>query len=318
MNRQPEDPTPLVSVIIPAYNCARYLERAIESARRQRYPADRIEIVVVDDGSTDRTPQVAAEFAARDPRVVSLRQQNAGPAAARNRGIDAARGRLVAFLDADDTWAPDKLAEQAALFARDPELGLVHCGVRFVDAEGIPVGNWTRRTRIARGDILLDYVCDFFLITSAVMVPRRLLIEAGGFDESLRVGEDNDLFLRLLSRYRVDCVEAPLLNRTIRPDSLSREDFDLDARNDLLILDRFLALNPEFARRHRNRINQRYASYLYDYGYRLLETGQTRRARAVLLQSLRRRASLGAAKALLRSTLPPSAVRLLRAGPAAG
>jgi glycosyltransferase involved in cell wall biosynthesis len=318
MNRLPEDPTPLVSVIIPAYNCARYLERALESVRAQRYPADRLEIIVVDDGSTDRSPMVAAEYADRDPRVIALRQANAGPAAARNRGIDAARGKLIAFLDADDTWAPDKLAEQAALFARDPGLGLVHCGVRFVDAEGVPVERWMRQTRIARGDILLDYVCDFFLITSSVMVPRRCLMEVGCFDESLRVGEDNDLFLRLIEKWPVECVDAPMLNRTIRADSLSREDFDLDCRNDLLILDRFLASRPDFARQHRQRINERYASYLYDYGYRLLETGQRRRARSVLLSSLRHRASVGATKALIRSALPTSAARLLRPGAVAG
>jgi hypothetical protein len=151
-----------------------------------------------------------------------------------------------------------------------------------------------------------------------VMVPRRCLMEVGCFDETLRVGEDNDLFLRLIEKWRVDCVDAPMLNRTIRPDSLSREDFDLDARNDLLILDRFLASRPDFARQHRQRLNQRYASYLYDYGYRLLETGQTRRARAVLLSSLRHRASLGATKALIRSALPSSAVRMLRAGAVPG
>jgi glycosyltransferase involved in cell wall biosynthesis len=312
MNKPRSDRTPPVSVIVPAYNCAAYLPRAIDSVLAQTYPADRFEILVIDDGSSDDSAAIAAAYVERDRRVQLLRQANAGPAAARNRGIFAARGKLVAFLDADDTWEPTKLAEQAALFARDPELGLVHCSVRFVDPNGDPVDGWVRRTRPARGDILLDFICDFFLITSAVMVPRRCLDEVGHFDETLRVGEDNELFLRLLARYRVDCVEAPLLFRTIRPDSLSREDFDLDARNDLMILDRFLLAHPEFARQHRQRINERYASYLYEYGYRLLETGQTGRARAVLLDSLRRRASLGAAKALLRSALPERAVRMWR------
>jgi glycosyltransferase involved in cell wall biosynthesis len=310
--RHDSDPTPLVSVIIPVWNCARYLARALDSVRDQRYPPDRLEIILVDDGSTDDTPAIAADYAARDDRIKVLRQANAGPAAARNRAIRASSGSLIAFLDADDTWASDKLVEQAALCAADPQVGLVHCGVRFVDANGAPVRNWMRQTRIARGDILLDFVCDFFLITSAVMVPRRCLDEVGLFDESLRVGEDNDLFLRLLARYRVECVDSALLNRTVRADSLSREDFDLDARNDLKILDRFLVANPDFAQRHRRLINARYASYLYAYGYRLLETGQVQRARAVLLSSLRRRASFGAAKALIRSALPPAAVRLLR------
>jgi glycosyltransferase involved in cell wall biosynthesis len=310
---EPPDPTPLISVIVPAYNCARFLARALDSIRQQRYPADRIEIIIVDDGSIDATAAIAADYAERDRRVLLLRQANAGPAAARNRGIEASRGTLIAFLDSDDTWASDKLAEQAALLARDPRLGLVHCGVRFVDVYGNAVGKWVRQTRIARGDILLEFVCDFFLITSAVMVPRHCLDDVGLFDESLRVGEDNELFLRLLARYPVDCVEAPLLNRTIRADSLSRQDFDLDARVDLSILDRFLAAHPDFARRHRQRINARYASYLYAYGYRLLETGEVRRAQAALLRSLWRQPSLAAVKTLVRSALPDSALRLLRA-----
>jgi len=303
---------PMVSVVIPAWNCARYLRRALDSVLAQQYPHDRLEVVVVDDGSTDASPRIVADYAARDPRVRLLQQPNAGPAAARNRGIAAARGELIAFLDADDAWAPGKLAAQAALFAADPSLGLVHCGVRFVDADGEEVTGWVRQTRIARGDILLDFVCDFFLITSAVMLPRRVLDEVGRFDTSLRVGEDNELFLRVLARYRADCVDAPMLDRTIRADSLSREDFDLDARNDLKILDDFLAMHPEFARRHRRRIAERYASYLYDYGYRLMDVGQARRARRVLLDSLRHRPTLAAGKALLRCSLPTAAVRLLR------
>ena len=166
---------PLISVVIPAWNCARYLRRALDSVLAQQYPDDRLDVIVVDDGSTDASPEIVADYAARDGRVRLLRQSNAGPAAARNRGIAAARGELIAFLDADDRWAPGKLAAQAARFAANPSLGLVHCGVRFVNADGAEVHGWVRQTRIARGDILLDFVCDFFLITSAVMLPRQVL-----------------------------------------------------------------------------------------------------------------------------------------------
>lgn len=313
MSRSVDAGQPTISVVIPSYNSRDYLARAIESVLAQDYPRERLELVIVDDGSTDDTMQVAEAWAERDSRVLAMRQPNAGPAAARNRGIGAAGGELIAFLDCDDTWQPDKLARQAALFRQDPELGLIHCGVQFVDDCGRPVQDWLRRTRSAEGELLLDFFCDFFLVTSAVVVPRRCLDAVGHFDPSLRVGEDNDLFLRLLARYRVGCVDAPLLNRTIRADSLSRLDFDLDARNDLLILERFVNANPEFERQHRDRVQQRFASYLYDYGYRLLEEGELARGRVALTASLRRKASLGAAKALLRSVLPRATWPLLRA-----
>jgi glycosyltransferase involved in cell wall biosynthesis len=305
--------TPTVSVVIPAYNSQAYLSRALESVLAQRYPQDCLEIVVVDDGSSDDSPLIAEGYAERNSHVLALRQQNAGPAAARNRGIAASGGELIAFLDSDDAWEPTKLARQVALWQSDPELGLIHCGCRFVDQFGRPVEHWVRQPRAAQGDVLLDFFCDFFLILSAVLVPRRCLDAVGHFDPGLRVGEDNELFLRLLAKYRVGCVDAPLLDRTIRPGSLSREDFDLDARNDLLILERFLQAHPQFAQAHRERIQARFARYLYDYGYRLLEQGQTGRARAVLTQSLQHRASLGAAKALVRSLLPRATWPLLRA-----
>ena len=298
---------------MPAYNSQAYLSRAVESVLAQDYPADCLELVIVDDGSRDDSPLIAEGYAERNSRVLALRQPNAGPAAARNRGIAAAGGELIAFLDSDDAWEPTKLRRQVEVYQADPELGLIHCGCRFVDQVGHPVDSWSRASRCAQGDVLLDFFCDFFLILSSVVVPRRCLDAVGHFDPTLRVGEDNDLFLRLLAKYRVGCVDAPLLLRTIRPESLSREDFDLDARNDLLILDRFLAAHPDFAKQHHERIEQRYAEYLYDYGYRLLETGEVGRARSVLARSLQHKASMGATKALVRSLLPRATWPMLRA-----
>lgn len=303
---------PTISVVVPSYNCAGYLERALASVQAQRYPADRVDIVVVDDGSSDDTPAVARRFAAADPRITVIEQDNAGPAAARNRGIEASRGELVAFLDADDTWEPEKLALQAEVYCRDPLVGVIQCGARFVDADGEPLKGWVRRSRVLRGDILLDYVCDFFLITSSVMVPRACLDAVGWFDESLRIGEDHDLFLRLLAKYPADGVDAPLLNRTVRADSLSRLDFDKDASTDLMLLDDFMATHPEFYRQNARRIDARYAHYLYLYGYRLMQEGQRDRAQQVLLRSLRRKPTLAATKALVRSALPPAFVAVLR------
>lgn len=308
----PHPPLPTVSVVIPTYNSLRYLSAAIASVQAQRYPPAKVQIVVVDDGSVDGSAEMADVHARSDSRILVLRQPNGGPAAARNRGIAASRGELIAFLDCDDTWEPSKLARQAALYQDDPELGLIHCGCTFVDADGAAVTDWVRRSRTDQGELLLEYFCDFFLITSAIIVPRHCLDAVGHFDESLRIGEDHDLFLRLLARYRVGCIALPLLNRTIRADSLSRQDFDLDAHNDLLILDRFLQAHPEFASQHAERIAARYASYLYEYGYGLLEHGKRPRARTMLLRSLRWQRSRAAITALIRSVMPRAVWRVFR------
>lgn len=303
---------PTISVIIPLYNGRVWLERAIASVQAQHYPPTRLQIVVVDDGSSDGSAGLADELASWDPRILVLRQPNAGPAAARNRAIEASNGELIAFLDCDDTWEPTKLARQAEMLLADPELGVVHCACTFVDVAGKPVNDWVRRSRTDEGRVLLDYFCDFFLITSALVVPRRCLDAVGLFDPTLRIGEDHELFLRLLDRYRIGCVKEPLLNRTIRPDSLSRQDFALDAHNDLMIMDRFLSRRPAFARANRARIADRYAGYLYNYGYDLLENGQTARARGILLRSLGWRRSMRAFRALVRSMLPAGVERSLR------
>src|SRR5437773_3781756 len=112
-----------VSVVIPTYNYARYLPEAIDSALAQTHAP--LEVIVVDDGSTDDTPRVLAVYG---DRIRVIRQANRGPGAARNTGIAAARGEYVGFLDADDVWLPRKLELQMARFEADQGLGLVHCG----------------------------------------------------------------------------------------------------------------------------------------------------------------------------------------------
>lgn len=304
---------PLVSVIIPAFNAARFLPRALASVAAQTYPADRIETIVIDDGSTDDTLALARTFDEHVPGLQVFSQPNQGVSAARNLAIAVSAGKLIAFLDADDRWLPDKLAAQVEVYQADPTVGLVHCGFEFVDQNGAALPDWPRRSRLDHGDVLLEFLCDFFLITSAVVVPRAVLDRVGGFDESLKVGEDNELFLRIVSAFQVGCAPRPLLERTVRPDSLSRQDFDLDASVDLATIERFLAKHPAFARRHRERIDAHLASYLYGFGYRLLDEGQVSQARRMLRRSLGRRWSVPATRSLLRSYLPDTVARSGRA-----
>jgi glycosyltransferase involved in cell wall biosynthesis len=198
---------PTVSVVIPAYNYARYLPAAIESALAQTHPP--LEVIVVDDGSTDDTPRVLAAFS---DRIRALRQTNQGAGAARNTGIAAARGDYLAFLDSDDLWRRDKLELQLARFARDPGLGLVHCGVETIDEEGRTTGYLLegREGWMAMEMLRLDREV-IQVPGSNVMVPRGVAEEVGGFDARLPPSEDWDFAYRVAVRHRIGYVAEPLL-----------------------------------------------------------------------------------------------------------
>ncbi len=293
-----------VSVIVPTYNCAGRIVHALDSIASQSYPHECIEILVIDDGSTDDTAARVAEFSRLSPvETRYVRQQNAGPAAARNHGLLLARGDVIAFLDADDWWLPTKLELQVPLLTG--AVGLVYCDTGFVDARGRPIQDYVRSIRVQRGNILLPLFCDFFLLTSATVLTHAAIAEVGPFDEALAVGEDYEFFLRVAKRFQADCVAEKLLVRCVRPDSLSRRDYALDARIDLETLTRFVRDNPQFASQNRDAVNRRIASYRYDFAYRLLSENRRREAIVELMRSLHASASVGAARTLVRALIRP-------------
>src|SRR5688500_16079689 len=123
---------PQVSVVIPNYNYGRFLREAVDSVLNQTVPPH--EVIVVDDGSTDDSWEILESYG---ERVLTIRQQNQGVGAARNSGAKPATEEFLAFLDSDDYWAPKKLEKQLARFAGDGQVGVVHCGFQYVDADGI-------------------------------------------------------------------------------------------------------------------------------------------------------------------------------------
>jgi glycosyltransferase involved in cell wall biosynthesis len=182
---------PLVSVVIPTYNCDRYLVQAIESVLSQTY--SNIEIIVVDDGSTDQTQRVLKPYL---NRIRYIHQQNHGVSAARNRGIQEASGEFIAFLDADDFFLPDKLADQVACFEAKPSLGVVSSGWYMVDEQGKEIiaehKPWLGLSHLNLETWLLWRP----VLPSALML-RRKWLEANKFDTRLRYAEDAELLIRL-------------------------------------------------------------------------------------------------------------------------
>lgn len=186
----------LVSIVVPAFNQARFLGQAIDSALAQTHHD--LEVIVVDDGSTDGTPEVCAAYVG-DPRVVMLRQENAGVGAARNRGAREARGEYLTFLDADDFFLPEKCAAQAALLDSEADLAFVYCDIVPVDEDGAPspepysVGE---SRHALHGDILPSLVLGGYFPPHAVMMRRAVFERLGGFDPALGGHADLDLWLR--------------------------------------------------------------------------------------------------------------------------
>jgi len=195
---------PEVSVIIPTYNRGWIIEEAIDSVLAQDF--EDFELIVVDDGSTDDTGQILEAY---DQDLIVCRQSNRGVSAARNRGIDAAAGRLIAFLDSDDLWLSRKLSTQVEFFHSNPE-AIINQTEEIWIRNGVRVNPKTRHHKIS-GMIFEPSLALCLVSPSAVMMRRSLFDEVGLFDEDLPACEDYDLWLRLSWRYPVHLIETPLI-----------------------------------------------------------------------------------------------------------
>ncbi|MGH6968140.1 MAG: glycosyltransferase family 2 protein [Stellaceae bacterium] len=199
---------PLVSVVMPMFNAALTVRRALASVCAQTYPE--WEAICVDDASTDDTVAVGAAF--DDPRIRVIRlDHNGGPGRARNLGIAAAKGELVAFLDVDDEWLPDKLARQVALFEADAGLALVVADMKVKTVDGRDGSSvYARQPPVPGTEAWKTLLASSFVAISAAMTRRGLLDAVGGFDPDLITGEDQDLFIRLALVGGVHAIPDPL------------------------------------------------------------------------------------------------------------
>lgn len=223
---------PLVSVAVSTWNRADLVGRAVRSVLTQTFGD--FELLVVDDGSTDATPEVIAGV--RDPRLRYLRQaQNHGISRTRNTGIEQARGEWMAFLDDDNEWDPDYLRRQLARVASRPEADVVYCLARWRDPR---TGEDIVRSRVVEaGRVFRHLVEGWHLLMSCAMIRRAVLVEIGGLDERLGASEDVDLWLRLGRRAEFAGTAEVLVVRHDRHGGRQLSlDFALRAR-DLAVLD---------------------------------------------------------------------------------
>lgn len=320
--------TPKVSVVIPSYNCAPYLPETVESVLAQTYTD--FELIVVDDGSTDETLEVLKPY---ENRIRLHSQANRGASAARNSGVKIATGELVAFLDADDVWLPEKLAMQVKVFEREPDIGVCFTNyLEFGDADeehGFDEGGGKlyRIPRRAIGDdayvITSPSLFEEFLLyganpcwTSTVVVRRKCLDLVGLFDERYVKPsvEDTQLWLRLAKYFPFGYVDRILAKRRVRkaryyvnPDEHYQNIFSTTTHM-LENLHRWIPLSERECRA----LHRRIAQYRFAWGYFEFSRYCLEAARANLQASLRAAFSWKALYYFVLTFLPISGLRLLR------
>lgn len=195
---------PLVSVVIATYNMGQYISQAIQSVLQQ--PNIDLEVIVVDDGSTDSTPETLQQFN-QDSRVRIIHQTNQGQPKAKNAGVQAARGRYIAFCDADDYWLPNKLAVQLPLFDRNHKTGIVYSPVVLLYPDGAKKEQ--SKDGFFRGNVLDKMFLRNIVPFGTSVVRRECFEQEGRFDESIPMGIDWDLWLRFSVHWEFDFVTEP-------------------------------------------------------------------------------------------------------------
>ena len=237
MNNVSQGALPLVSIIMPAYNAEKFIERTLNSVLSQTYK--NIEVLVVDDGSKDRTAEIVKSIAAQDQRVILLQQPNSGVSAARNLAIQKSKGEFIAPIDADDIWYPQNLEKQVQRsIESDASVGLVYCWSIDINEADLPSGEF-RASRI-EGEVYTTLLChDFIGNASSVLIRRSCLQKVGGYDCSLKDQngqgcEDWDLYLRIAEYYEFRVVPEFLVGYRKLPNSMSGDYTSMAKFRDLI------------------------------------------------------------------------------------
>jgi glycosyltransferase involved in cell wall biosynthesis len=215
---------PLVSIIIATYNSGAFIAQAVQSALEQTY--GRYEVLIIDDGSTDKTQSVLDVF---HDRITYMYQQNGGPSAARNLGLTVAQGEYICFLDADDLWIPNKLEVQLAFMECHPDIGLVFSDEEEIEDKRVLCGSLLVRSKFypaITSQIPIQKACmklliENFVPTSTVMVRKECFVKVGLFDESLRVSEDRDMWSRIAAYFGIACVPLILGKKRAHQHNIS-------------------------------------------------------------------------------------------------
>ena len=274
--------SPLVSIIIPAFNAAGYIGDAIESALDQSYPI--IEIIIVDDGSTDETRVKVGQY---KDKIKYIYQDNRGVSAARNMGIRNAKGEYIAFLDSDDIWLPKKLEKQLQCFSDHSKVGLVFGDSELFNQSGTTVRSFLKERKIASllkdGEIVIHsaferLLDENFIPTSTVILKRDLVEGINGFDESLKSVEDRDLWLRVAWNVPIACVPEVLSRKRSHGENISSDRVEAYV-SQIRVLEKVMNHPVMSEGLDQDWIRNRLAELNFDLGYSYFNRGEYPAAR---------------------------------------
>lgn len=305
---------PLVSVIVPSYNCARYLPETLDSILVQTWSP--VEIIVVDDGSTDDTQDVLKRYAGKI-RVIRLDKNCGGPAKPRNVGIQNASGKYVALFDSDDIMTPDKLERQVKFLEAHHSTPFVFSNFRNFSVEGPAKDDFLRDHKdfqamakekvegdgfkIWKGTGFETLIEDNYIGTSGAVFRKDLAEKLGGFDETLSNSDDVDFFFRVTDRFEIGYIDAELHRRRVHAGNISSRSAALLAR--LKVREKLsrLPLSP----RDRNAVNRSLAQILFSIGYNERVAGNRLSAIGYYWRSWNRdRSQILILKSMVRALLP--------------
>lgn len=289
---------PLVSVIVPAYNSAAYIRKALDSILEQDYPNK--EVIVVDDGSSDGTRDVLAAYG---DQIQVIHQENAGSAVARNQGLRAAAGDYIAFLDSDDVWLPGKLTAQVAYMERNPDIDMTYgrwaqwhpdADGRFPPVEQVvdfaePDPSKIQALVPERSGWLYDrLLTDFIVWTSVVMARRRLIEQVGEFDPRYERGQDFDYWLRASRFTEIHMLDRPFGLYRQHADNSTHGCPERNFAAEIIdrALDRWGLTGPDGSRADRRQVNRHRARLWTGFAWKQRRAGAPGRALASLVRAV--------------------------------
>lgn len=283
----------LVSVIIPAYNCAKYIDEAVNSVLSQTYPY--LEIIVVNDGSTDNTLQIIEKF---KDRITIINQAQSGVACARNTGIKSANGDYIAFIDADDYWFKEKIQLQVSYLEKHGDMSAVYSAWKtwtpqngeFPQAFSLaPVITNSDIDQENSGWVYDKLLFDCIIHTSSLLAKKSVLDKIGYFDNDLKIGEDYDLWLRLSRVTKIDKLSTALSLYRINPESITNKT-PLNINYELVVLeqaiDRWGYNNPDGTTVSPKKIKKNLADVCFTFAYQHYHFGNFDIAINALIHSL--------------------------------
>jgi len=244
--------TSKISVIIPAHNSEKFIEKTISSVLLQTF--SNIEVIIVDDGSTDKTQYIVEGIQKKDERVKYFFQQNSGgPASPKNIGFKQSTGDYIAYLDHDDEWIPSKLEKQLALFNAHSNIGLVSCNAYIYENEKMTrIHHLSKRNNSIQG-VLADSL-SYFFSNSSMLIPRYVIKDVGDRDEELSVLEDLDIVIRILTKgYKIDFISEPLIKYNLGDYNLSK-DFNRVAQDYKVFLSKYRHLLRKYPKAYSIRL----------------------------------------------------------------